>query len=852
MKSTLILSLFFISILLTNINAKFLPEEKDVQSTTVAQEFNKVNEKSSSSFNAIESNTTSIIPMQTTQINETADKFGKNKLDKDLNISKIEDIKGYSDISKKTIAPKAGALFQKLSGKIGGVETGNMETLKSEYITQKEANSSEARAILFNKRFYKKARSLVANLKTIDCYITRKLVNSYYCPLPGMENSFFKGGAAKDSNDEAKRECEKLCSIPVRCLHKSMNKDLKTSKDIGTVLGKNDSENVYIDADNTMLPKYVEIKLHNQYLYADNVSFSSSEYNATKALKILQETNHGARFDASYLDENNHWTKIESGLDVKLSNINSSFKIYLPSIRTKRIKITAHTPYIVDVNTTERTDNKLETTFVKINIKYSSNNWWFCPEINIITNAADCDGKIKSVNIGSQVYTICVEEGRKNIEPTYGAFFTQDQCESSCKNTARCVPTYKHLSNIDPYNLPSSLKDVEVGCVDNPSNTSCTQALCMDYFQNDVMPFLEKSWTNDDKVVTTVASGIPSKTIVRPRIDVKGGISANGSKSARMQSEIKEMSEISYMNMLKTNTYDISKYKIGVNIPPKNAYVLQKNNSGSGSLVWRMRPWSYDIDSKSSYYIYILFDVFSRFKPIVSVYKNADGSTPDWLDRTFILKTPMSYKIIRRIENYEVQTLDANTTKKSWNRVNSMMIDKYETFNGIDFSVFDMNANAEYYKKVQFKSDKSWEEFVLYNSIEEMSSTPGVFFHSQNTQGNGTMFDRIFTGDTNKLTASYFQSMNVFGIYSKTKLSYKVLFDLISDSNRKKHLIFSTISKTNKYLHSDGAYDLDRTRMYISGKLKNMSVKVNFTPLPKEEGKKAFIFMLLYDDNVSK
>lgn len=848
----LILFLFFTNVCLTNAAANFLPEEKDANSTTITQEFKKVDNTSSSSFSVIESNSTSTVPAQATQINEAPDKFGKTKLDKDLNVSKVEDIKGYSDASKKSITSKAGALFQKLSGKVGGVDAGNMETLKSDYITQQDANSSEARAILFNKRFYEKARSLVANLKTIDCYITRKLVNSYYCPLPGMENSFFKGGSAKDSNNDAKKECEKLCSIPVSCLHKSMNKDLEADKEVDTVLGESDSQSVYIDTDDTMLPSYVEVQLHNKYLYDANISFESSDYNATKALKAFQETNHGARFDVSYLNEDNNWTKIESGFDIKLNNIDNSFKIYISSIRTSRIKVTAYTPYVIDRNTEEHVDSKLETTFTKMNVKYASNNWWFCPEINIVTNAANCPGEIKSVVIGSQAYMVCVEEGRKKIEPTYGAFFTQDQCEASCKNTAKCVPTYKHLSNIDPYNLPSSLKDVEVGCVDNPSNTSCTQELCMDYFQNDVMPYLEKSWTNDDKVVTTVASGIPSQTTPRPRIDIDGGISANGDEEARAKSEIKEMAEISYMNMLKANSYDVSKNKIETNIPPKNSYALQKSSSGTSSLIWKMRPWSYDIDNNNSYYVYVLFDLFSRFKPIASVYKNEDGTIPDWLDRTFILKTDMSYKIVRRIENYEVQIWNANRTKELWNKVDSMMIDKYETFNGIDFSVFDMNADAEYYKQVQFKSDKSWEDFVLYNSIEEMTSTPGALFHSQNIQGNGTVFDRVFTGDIGKTTSSYFHSLNVFGIYSKTKLSYKDLFDIVSGSEKGKHLVFSTITKSNRYLHSDGAYDLDRVKMYISGKPENMSVKVDFTPLLREEGKKAFIFMLLYDDNANK
>ena len=828
-----------------------MPEEQDINNTTITQEFEKVNSVSSSSFNVIESNSTATVPVQATMISESPNKFGKSRLDKDLNVSKVEDMKGYSDASKESTPSKAGALFQKLSGKVGGVDAGNMETLKSDYITQEDANSSEARAILFNKRFYDRARSLVANLKTIDCYITRKLVNSYYCPLPGMENSFFKGGAAKDSNDNAKKECEKLCSIPVSCLHKSMNKDLEADKAIDEVIGQIDSKSFYIDTDDTMLPSYVEVQLSNKYLYDDNITFSSSDYNASKALKALQETNHGARFDVSYLNEDDNWTKIESGFDVKLNNIDNSFKIYISSIRTKQIRVTAYTPYMVDKNSSEHTDSKLETTFVAMNVKYASNNWWFCPEINIVSNSANCAGEIKSVVIGSQAYSVCVEEGRKKIEPTYGAFFTQDQCEAACKNSKECVPTYKHLANIDPYNLPSTLKDVEVGCVDNPSNTSCTQELCMDYFQNDVMPFLEKSWTNDDKVVTTVSSGIPSQTIPRPRIDIDGGISANGDEAARTKSEIKEMAEISYMNMLKANSYDVSKNKIETNIPPKNAYALQKSSSGASSLIWKMRPWSYDIDNNNSYYVYVLFDIFSRFKPIASLYKNDDGTIPDWLDRTFVLKTAMSYKIVRRIENYEVQTWDENRTIESWNKVDSMMLDKYETFNGVDFSVFDMNADAEYYKQVQFKSDKSWEEFVLYNYIEEMMSTPGVLFHSQNMQGNGTVFDRVFVGDIDELTASHFHSLNVFGVYSKTKLTYKDLFDIIGGSEREKHLVYSTITKANKYLHSDGAYDLDKVKMYISGKPENMSVKVDFTPLPKEEGKKAFIFMLLYDDNTS-
>lgn len=864
MKNTFIQFLIFTSLLSSVLHANdFLPDEDDV--ATNLQEFNSVSNSNvktnTESFMGIDSNTSTEKVLQKTDINITKNNFGNDEVSKKIDAFKVEDLKGYSDSIKKNFGAKGNALFQKLSVKVGGVDVNNKESLKQNSIINADSNSSEAKAIKFNQDFYTKVRSLMANLKTVECFVTRKLVNSYYCPLPSLNNSFFKGGSFKDSKEEAKKACENLCTEPVTCLSKDMGKPLSK------VEAKTDEINndtiVYVNSDIEMLGEYIELSFDSKYKYDDDIEIDSVDYNATKASEALAKMNHGVKINLDYMDRNGTYIPLLEGLDVKIDDINTSCKIYLTAIRSSKFKITFYDTYLLDKRGDFIKNDKLTSVLSKLNLKYIGNKWWFCPEINIISNAAKCSGVIKQVVIGSQTYNVCVTESFQKREPVYGAFYSQMECEASCKLTEDCVPTYKHLSNLDPYNLDSSLKDIEIGCVDNPANTSCSKELCTQMFIEDSMPLTEKTWTNDDKIKVTVSSGIAVEGQKRPRIDVEGGLSANGDEEARSLTSIKEMSEISYGNMLDAETYDISKYIVDTNIPFRNSYETV-DNAGSYSLLWNLRPNSFDVDDGSKYYFYSVIDIESIFKPFYGSYTTSTGiqsATTDVnirvLDKTFLLKTETGYKIIKKIQNHAGRFLfkDTNTSYYQWTEMTAHKKDNFETYNGVEFQSYDVNTPALHFKHQELLSDNKWETSLLFSSIEEMSTTPGVLFKTQQSIGQGASFSRIYDAALSEDKASKLKGFTVYGIYSKKQLSYKELINLISKSpnatslKTNKYAIYSTKVALNKLIINDGSYDTTKVKMYVSGTPDKMSVNVDFSPDGNEEGKKTFIYMLLFDKN---
>ena len=91
---------------------------------------------------------------------------------------------------------------------------------------------------------------------------------------------------------------------------------------------------------------------------------------------------------------------------------------------------------------------------------------------------------------------------------------------------------------------------------------------------------------------------------------------------------------------------------------------------------------------------------------------------------------------------------------------------------------------------------------------------------------------------------SIIANVKVYGFYSEQKLSYLTALDSLTIDNA----LYSTLTKYPEVIQNDGSYDNQKVKFYIAGKPENMSVNIDFAPNSKEEGKKTFIFMLLYED----
>ncbi|HIE59717.1 MAG TPA: hypothetical protein EYP82_07300, partial [Hydrogenothermaceae bacterium] len=99
----------------------------------------------------------------------------------------------------------------------------NPETFTKDAIIENFEEDSDTRsALAFQKELYKEMRDKLVVDGKIKCYITRKVNNSYYCPLPGMGIAEF-GGLAKDNQEEAQKKCNQECRRQVQCMEMQTN-----------------------------------------------------------------------------------------------------------------------------------------------------------------------------------------------------------------------------------------------------------------------------------------------------------------------------------------------------------------------------------------------------------------------------------------------------------------------------------------------------------------------------------------------------------------------------------------------------------------------------------------------------
>ena len=856
--------IIIILLMLNSINAlDFFPDTNnvDINNSFKIDPKNDPNERTS--FIQYDVNITKGTDLNATLVESLVDRLGLSSFSKDLNVSNAEDLKGFANAIKFNLPTVGNTIADQLKSKVGDFDSKDPSTYSKDAILEKDDNSSQARAIKTMDDFYANARSRIANLKTVDCYVTRKLVNSYYCPLPSMYNSFFKGGNFKDGIDEAKQDCENLCVEPSSCLSKDMNKDKEV---IATYENKivDYNSSIEIIADVGMMAKFIELDFDITYKYDDNISVDSEDYNTTKAIQELNTSNYKFKFDVSYFDElSQEYKKFMLAKTVHIEDIKSKIKLYLDIIRSPKYKVSFYDSYKIDSNTSIH-DEYLIVKLSQSKLEYIDNRFWFCSSTHFIENATECDGELKTVLIGSTTYNVCVTDAAKQREPIYGAYYSENQCKTRCKINAECIPTYRHLTSFDPLNLPSELRDIEIGCVDNPTNTSCTKEVCKQLFIDDTMPLVEKSWTSDDNIKVTVANSVQQSGLVRPRIDIEGGLSANNDVEQRKLTSLREMSEVSFANMIETNTYNISANAIKESIPKKYAYEKIDNDDGY-SISWKLKPNSFDIDDGMVNYLYTIIEVDTQYRPMYGNYETKDGiqsgltdSNIMLLDKVYILKTSTDFKIIKRINNYQgkfknitctPQTVEGTTSNVCTSNYKWGPIDAYtnsisKTFLYDDYVDYDLNSKAEYFQSLKFMSDKKYEKFNIFNSTKQIGSIPGVLFKSQQSTNRGSSFQRVYEGSENILEQSIISNLKIYGIYSKSQLTYTEILNLLNSSNA----YYSTLIKYPQIIMNDGSYLNKKVKLYIAGKPENMSVNIDFSPNSKEEGKKTFIFMLLYEE----
>ncbi len=860
----------------SNLNADFFPTAEELNATSSLVNIDPQNDPNSvKSFIKYDMNTSGIVDLNATIIESLADRLGYLKPDSSLSLSSrdgnkttinAENLKGYVNAMKLKMPSAGASIADQLKQKMQEFDANNPATYSSTaLLANGDVNSTQLRAITTHKQLNDAIRSKIANLKTVDCYVTRKLTNSYFCPLPSMStSSFTSGGSFPESKEDAKKRCENLCNEDVSCMSLDMNKELSHVTTHNQELSSS-GINLSINADPTMLAKYIELSFnieHNVYKDDNDTNQTAfKEYLISKKNKFLMDVN-------AYSTSSDLLVPFLTSRTVLIDEPIITFKIYLDTIRSSQYNIVFH-PHHFDMeqNGTINSDSNLTVTLKSSKLQYADNKFWFCPATHFTEDATTCKGEVKTIILGSSTYKVCVTKEAQEREPIYGAYYTQQDCSSKCKVYADCQPTYKHINAFDPLNLPTDISDIDFGCINSPTNTSCNKDLCEKLFTDDDMPLVERSWINDDSIKITVANGIQQPGAIRPRIDFTRGVSANGDTTARQEINLGEMVEVSYANMMELDNFNVSSKTVKESIPFRNAY-SETPNGMSKIIHWLLKPNSYDIDDSKTYYFYNVYEVDGVYRPMYGTFETADGIQSGKTDpniriqeRTYLLKTQNGFKPIKRtnfmagkfkhsdckdVVDVNGYTSQQCTYSYNWGPIDAYKKDENKTYNTASglYLAYDMDSLAEHFANKQLTSDNKYESFHSFDSIEEIAGTEGVLFVKQESQSNGASFSRVYKGEENILEKEIFANINAYGIYSSTQLTYNELLERISNDT----MFYSTSAQLPKEILADSYFDNGKVKFYVSGKPSKLSVNADFLPNSQEEGKRTFIYMLLFEE----
>jgi hypothetical protein len=288
--------------------------------------------------------------------------------------------------------------------------------------------------------------------------------------------------------------------------------------------------------------------------------------------------------------------------------------------------------------------------------------------------------------------------------------------------------------------------------------------VCKQLFIDDTMPLIEKSWTSDDNIKITVANSVQQSGLVRPRIDIEGGLSANNDEEQRKFTSLREMSEVSFANMIETNTYNLSANAIKESIPKKYAYEKIYNDDGY-SISWKLKPNSFNIDDGKTYKVYNVIEVDTQYRPMYGNYETTKGiqsglTDPNimLLDKVFLLKTSSGFKVIKRIDSNQGKfkyttcsmvcegeiCTNVCTSSYKWGPIDAYRTSIVKTFLNDHYVDYDTSSNAEYFKSFKFSSDKKFEQFLSFDSVKQIGEVPGVLFNSQESSNSGASFNKNY------------------------------------------------------------------------------------------------------------
>ena len=475
---------------------------------------------------------------------------------------------------------------------------------------------------------------------TIQCYVSRELLPSYYCPIPGKDaNTYPDYRHVKTLDDlkktiatntvEAKKTCNNLCFQQDNCVfYKILNKTHVTAKKKSYIIFplKNDNYpvKVYIPLDNRMsvtrlnFTVKAEPNTHNYKLSEHNNLSFLKYYNALGAtIKIKTDIFAYYKNKPAIPIVKNFIIEIKNGLIVNpfvdLNMAMDGLVIYFkkPYFFNSSFK-EVNTEFVNDVFHKYLKDIKVENIYTN----YTSNSWWFCPFKQIVKDQTECKTPVLELKNGDSLVRICTDRAhRAGPDALSGGFYSNESCKASCVENENCQITYKHYKYIT--NLMGGVDGIyklKVGCVNNNKNKNCTDAECKALFEDSkTRPNTEIVTQGDDTRVCTVRNKMLTK-VLRPRVDLNNELNATTSQEIS-NVFISEMKDAAFQNMIQNQNFNVIKNAIGNESPRQQVYKLIKYNNSHKQINIQIKPESFKYDDKKTYYLYSVLKIESIYRP---------------------------------------------------------------------------------------------------------------------------------------------------------------------------------------------------------------------------------------------
>jgi hypothetical protein len=791
------------------------------------------------------------------EINSTSTTgFGRTEISKDVNWTNPLSIEAlFKDTTKENLnkannfaedfRKKAQEKFTDKNG--AAIDNQNPETFNEDAIVKNFDEATQARsALAFKNELYNDLRAKLVVDGQIKCYITRKVNNSYFCPLPSLGAAEF-GGLAKDNQEEAQKQCNEECQQQVQCLEMKIG----------------DSSNFNASEELTLPIQWKTFSTNPEQITQE----FSFEY-VTKNLSEIQDKYFEdglvrGRITLKGIDPYNNEVTIFDGYTYHIKKEGGRVTLRVDK-QLKELKAYFFSSFIFDpkyMSEVALYGENPEVTIKNMSGVYQSNTRYFCPITQIEADATRCDGEIKFINFGSTSQSVCVprrdilSSNRSFID---GGYYRKNTCLSACVDKAECVPTYRHLS-LDTENLPPNTFDIEYGCVadDGGNNKGCTKERCRALFEKDTQPSTEVVWEKDDNRVTTVDSGVDVADKHRPRVDFQGELGAvgNADKTALFSEEMKDTA---YQNMIQDESFNVSKETLAASLPAKFAVDVRVNSASnqiSFNLLYKAPSNTYD--ENKQLYLYPVIEVFSTYTPYKPINYNGTTYYPENDPK---MKAKDSVLLIQ------------NQSTKQWTPFNRKMWQQYylpsrANSGQIIYKWVDTTSSVRQYTDVFFpntctfvaygpgykaggsfmdliltpKSDKPWEEYLLFPSLSNVLNKEGLF-HTTNHANTGKTYR---FADLNEDRKAYYDGYKVYLIASEgTPLDLKSVGERVNENT----LVYDSkkVNGARTEIEPDSLYADDRVKLYIQGKANKQSVFMKIKPNSTELEHKGVIFMFLH------